>query len=369
MRPKQRVLKAINLEEPDRVPVDLGSTNVTTMTRIPYEPLKKELGIDSPTKFMMKNFQIVKVDDDILDQLGVDTRGVHGFSSSDVIKERISDSEYINQFGVHYKQTSDKLYYDMVEFPLSDMSLEEYEDYVWPDPYDDRIIEGIEERARTLYEEGKYAIVGDVVESGIFEPSWYMRGFDKFLMDLVNNKEFIHRLLEDMIEFQLKRYEMFLDKVGEYLDIVFVGDDLAMTENTLMSPSTYREMVKPHQRKYFKAIKNMTDAKLMYHTDGNVIDFLDDLAEIGVDILNPIESVLDMEKLKREFGDKLCFWGGINNKEVLPEGESDEVKKDVKRKIDKLGPEGYVVSAAHNIQSDVPVENVLTMFKTAIDYG
>ncbi|KXA91216.1 hypothetical protein AKJ63_01770 [candidate division MSBL1 archaeon SCGC-AAA259D18] len=366
MKPRERVLKAINLEKPDRIPIDLGSTNCTSMTVPPYEKVKEKLSIDAPTKLMMKNFQLAEIDERVLEELKIDTRAVHGFSASDAIKEEISKNVYINQFGIKYKRPSIGERYDMVEHPLDGVSLEEYEEeYVWPEPEEEKIVQNAEERARKLYEEDKYAIVGDVVESGIFEPSWYIRGMQNFLIDLIRNKEYVHKLLSDMLEFQIKRYEIFLDRVGEYLDIVFVGDDLATTDKTLMSKDTYREMVKPYQKKYFDNIKSMTDAKLLYHSDGNIVDFLDDLVEIGIDILNPIEtSALDLNKLK-EFEDDLCFWGGIDNIEVLPNGTKKDVKQEVKKRIHQLGPNGYVLASVHNIQADVPAENALTMFRTA----
>ncbi|MEF8917136.1 MAG: uroporphyrinogen decarboxylase family protein [Candidatus Bipolaricaulota bacterium] len=367
MNSKERVLKAVNGEKPDRIPIDLGSTNCTTIARRAYRGLKEEFSVESEDELMMDNFQIVEVDEKILDKLGIDTRSVHGNSPSDVVKERIDDDTYINQFGIKYKQASSGLYYDMVEFPLQDRDIEYLEDYEWPDPYDpDGLPEDLEEKAKSFHEEGEYAIVGDMVESGIFEPCWYLRGLDSFLMDLVNNKEFAHKLLEGMLDYQTKRYEYYLEEVGEYLDIVFVGDDLATSDKTIMSADTYREMVKPYQERYFQSIKNMTDASLLYHSDGNIYDFVDDLIEVGVDILNPIEpGALDEEKLKQNYGERLCFWGGIDTKDVLPNGSPQDVEEEVRNRIDKLGPEGYVVTSVHDIQADTPAENVIKMFETA----
>jgi len=367
MNSKERILKAINGDKPDRMPVDLGSTNCTTIARKSYQDLKEKFSIESKDELIMSNFQIVEVDERILEGLEIDTRGVHGNSPSDVVKKKIDDSTYINQFGIKYKQTSSGLYYDMVEFPLRDKGIEYLEDYEWPDPYDpEGLPDNIEERAQSLYQKGEYAIVGDMVETGVFEPCWYLRGLDRFLMDLISNKEFAHKLLEGMLDYQTRRYEYFLEKVGDYLDVVFVGDDLATSDKTIMSADTYREMVKPYQKRYFESIKDMTDAKLLYHSDGNIYDFVGDLINIGVDILNPIEpDALDEEKLKRNYGDKLCFWGGVDTKDVLPNGTPEDVKEEVESRIDKLGPEGYIVGSVHDIQADTPAENVISMFRAA----
>ena len=367
MLPKERVMRAVNGEKPDRIPIDLGSTNCTTIALRAYQGLKKAYSVEAEDRLMMDNFQIVEVDDSILEALEIDTRGIHGNSPSDVVQERIDEDTYINQFGIKYKRTSSGLYYDMVEFPLKGEKIDSLEKFEFPDPYDkDGIPNGLEDRARELYKEGKYALVGDMVESGIFEPCWYLRGLDSFLMDLVANEKFANELMKKMLDYQTKRYEFFLDKVGDYLDIVFVGDDLATSDKTIMSVDTYRKMVKPYQKRYFESIKNMTDAKILYHSDGNIYDFVGDLVEIGVDILNPIEpGALDENKLKETYGGQLCFWGGIDTKNVLPNGSPADVEEEVKSRINKLGPEGYVVTSVHDIQADTPAENIISMFETA----
>jgi len=368
LSPKERVLKALHFEKPDRIPIDLGTTNCTTMTKIAHRNLCKKLGLEpSGDVFLMKNFQIVEINEKILEELEIDTRGVHGSAPGDVIKAEIDENTYISQFGIKYRRPGGGLYYDMVEYPLAGKSLEEYEDYKWPEPYYNKnLMDEVERKARKLYNEGKYAIVGDMIETGIFEPCWYLRGFSDFLMDLKINKDFVHRIMQDMLNYQIKRHEMFLDKVGRFLDVVFVGDDLATSESTIMSPEIYREMIKPYQKKYFKAIKSMTRAKLLYHTDGNVINFVEDLIEIGVDILNPIDvTALDVDKLKQEFGNRLCFWGGIDTKRVLPKGTPGEVENEVRKRIQQLGPEGYVLTSVHNVQADVPAKNFLIMLEAA----
>lgn len=368
MTPKERVLAALNFKNPDKVPTDLGTTNCTTITKIAYNNLKKMLDIDKPDNLMMEDFQISKVDEEVLEYLGTDTRGIHGkphFYPKTVINEKC----FINHFGIKFLMPDNGLYYDMIEHPLAGMeTLEEIKEYKWPDPKNDRTIEGIKEEAKKLFDENKYAIVGDMVDTGVFEPSHYLRGFENFLMDLMINKDIAHYILRKMLEFQKARYDMFLSEVGKYLDIVFVGDDLASTESTLMSPEIYREMVKPYQKEYFSYIKKRTNAKLMYHSCGNVSPLIEDLIEIGVDILNPIQvnaKGMDTKELKRKFGDRICFWGAIDTNCVLPKGTVQDVENEVKRRVADLGPQGYVLTAVHDIQADVPPQNIVTMFKTA----
>jgi uroporphyrinogen decarboxylase len=190
-------------------------------------------------------------------------------------------------------------------------------------------------------------------------------------MDLLINEDIACYILEQMLAYQSKRYEAYLDEVGEYLDIVFVGDDLSSAQTTLASPQVYRNIVKPYQKEYFKFIKSKTKAKLLYHSCGNISPLIDDLIEIGVDILNPIQvsaNDMDTKKLKERYGDRLCFLGAIDTSKVLPEGSPQEVRAEVERRIEDLGPSGYIVASVHDIQADVPPENVIEMFNAAKEH-
>jgi len=161
--------------------------------------------------------------------------------------------------------------------------------------------------------------------------------------------------------------------VGEFLDVIFVGDDLATAENVIMSPETYRELVKPFHKEYFRNLKKLAPrAKLLYHSCGSIVQFIPDLIEIGVDILNPVQvsaQGMDPALLKEKFGKELSFWGAIDTTFVLPRGTVEEVRQEVRTRIDQLGPEGYVLTSVHDIQPDVPPENVVAMFEEARTYG
>ncbi|BER92966.1 uroporphyrinogen decarboxylase family protein [Thermatribacter velox] len=371
MTPRERALRALEHKVPDRIPLDLGSTNCTTMTRVAYENLKSYLGIEGETRLMMENFQIVFIDEAVLEYFQIDTRGVH---PQPVFQKTIIDERtYKNEFGIVYRMPENGLYYDMVEHPLAGKSLEELEDYPWPDPAKSMNLEGLREKTQKMYEEGKYLLVGDMIDTGIFEPCWYLRGFENFLVDLLINKDFALKLMEGMYNYQLNRYSLFLKEVGEFLDVIFVGDDLATAENVIMSPETYRELIKPFHKEYFRQLKKLAPrAKLLYHSCGSILQFIPDLIEIGVDILNPVQvSAQGMEPaiLKERFGRELSFWGAIDTTFVLPRGTREEVRQEVRTRIDQLGPEGYVLTSVHDIQPDVPPENVIAMFEEARAYG
>ena len=368
---RERALMSLNHQVPDRIPLDLGSTNCTTMTKVAYDNLKKYLGIERETRFMMENFQIVFIDEEVLQILEIDTRGVH--PQPVFFKNMVDDRTYFNEFGIKYHMPEEGLYYDMVEHPLAGKSIEELKDYEWPDPARTMDLSGVRERAKNLKESNQYLLAGDMIDTGIFEPCWYLRGFENFLVDLLTDQDFVTTLLEGMYNYQLKRYSLFLQEAGEFLDVVFVGDDLATAESVIMSPKTYRDIIKPYHKEYFKNLKKLApQARLLYHSCGSIFSFIPDLIEVGVDILNPVQvsaQNMDTKVLKEKFGRELSFWGAIDTTRVLPRGTKKEVKEEVRKRIDDLGPEGYILTSVHDIQPDVPPENVITMFEEARNYG
>ncbi|MBP9015493.1 MAG: hypothetical protein KBH15_03205 [Candidatus Atribacteria bacterium] len=368
---RERALRALHHQVPDRIPLDLGSTNCTTMTKVAYDNLKKYLGIEKETKFMMENFQIVFIDEEVLKVLEIDTRGIH--PQPVFFKKVVDERTYFNEFGIKYHMPEGGLYYDMIEHPLAGKNIEELRDYEWPDPAKTMNLSGVREKAKNLKESNEYLLVGDMIDTGIFEPCWYLRGFENFLVDLLIDVDFVTTLLEGMYNYQLKKYSLFLQEVGEFLDVIFVGDDLATAESVIMSPKTYREIIKPYHQEYFKNLKKMApQAQLLYHSCGSIFSFIPDLIEVGVDILNPVQvsaQNMDTKTLKEKFGEELSFWGAIDTTRVLPQGTEEEVKREVRKRIDDLGPEGYVLTSVHDIQPDVPPENIVAMFEEAKKYG
>ncbi len=368
---RERALRALHHQVPDRIPLDLGSTNCTTMTKVAYDNLKKYLGIEKETKFMMENFQIVFIDEEVLKVLEIDTRGIH--PQPVFFKKVVNERTYFNEFGIKYHMPEGGLYYDMIEHPLAGKNIEELRDYEWPDPAKTMNLSGVREKAKNLKESNEYLLVGDMIDTGIFEPCWYLRGFENFLVDLLTDVDFVTTLLEGMYNYQLKKYSLFLQEVGEFLDVIFVGDDLATAESVIMSPKTYREIIKPYHQEYFKNLKKMApQAQLLYHSCGSIFSFIPDLIEVGVDILNPVQvsaQNMNTKTLKEKFGEELSFWGAIDTTRVLPQGTEEEVKREVRKRIDDLGPEGYVLTSVHDIQPDVPPENIVAMFEEAKKYG
>lgn len=367
LSPRERVIKALRHEEPDRGPLAFGG-GASTIEREAYEKLKKYLDISSPTVTYVRDH--VAPDERILERLGSDIRFVRPKFSSSKIEE---DNSYVDDWGTRWKKPPSSLYWDMVDFPLKRDSLEEIEGYSWPNVKNPARLRGAKEEAKVLHEEGKYVVAADLICYGVFELAWALRGFENFLSDLASNPKFTHVLLEKIVELQKGLFEEWLDQMGEYVDIVMVSDDVGIQNGLMISPRMYRKMIKPHQRELWGFIKKRTNAYLFLHSCGSVFPLIGDFIELGIDILNPVQPLakdMDTKRLKEMFGDKISFWGGIDIQEVLPGGDKDKIEKEVRKRIEDLSPGGgYILSPAHNIQMGVKPENLVFMFDKAKETG
>jgi uroporphyrinogen decarboxylase len=228
--------------------------------------------------------------------------------------------------------------------------------------------EGLAELAKKMYEETDYALVArNPITYTFFDKAIQMMGMERFMLLMASSPEVVECLLDHLLEFNSKVYTMFLDAVGPYVQVVEVGDDLGSQQNLLISPRMYRQYIKPYQKKLYDLIhEKAPGAHLVHHTDGNVFPILGDLVEVGVNILNPVQtSARQMEgkSLKENFGKQLSFHGGIEKMEASKE----ELVAEVKQRIDELGPDGYVMASCNHM-IDVQPENILVMFETARTY-
>ncbi|MFO8007324.1 MAG: uroporphyrinogen decarboxylase family protein [Candidatus Brocadiia bacterium] len=219
-----------------------------------------------------------------------------------------------------------------------------------------------------LLEESDYALVGDPATS-LFERAWYLRGFIDFMTDLLTDEAFAAALPDKILEIRMAELGDFLEEVGDCIHVIMLGDDLGQQGGPLIAPPLYRRLVKPRHRELVQFVRQRTDACIFYHSCGSVTEFLPDLTEMGVDVINPVQvSARDMDptRLKSRYGDRLCFWGGVDTQHVLPYGTPEEVQHEAERRIGQLGAGGgYVLNAVHNIQPDVPPENVVAMYAAA----
>lgn len=367
MTSRQRLQAAIERRIPDRVPLDLGSS-ITGLTRVAASKLCRLLGIEEELKVIVKPLQLVEPPEELLERLCIDTRYVRPFFPH----QGGLEEEYVDEWGIRRRLSSNGLYYDIVEHPLKEGTLKEIERFSWPEPRRKEVFQGLEERAKYLYLHTDYAVIGDPLTPALFEPAWYLRGMENFLVDLVQNRAYAERLLDTLLEFQIQFFDEFLSRVGGYIQVVMLGDDLGTQRAPLLSPKLYREIIKPRHKRLFEFIKSRTDAKIFLHSCGAIKPFIPDLIDAGVEILNPLQPLawgMEHSELKKEYGDILCFWGGIDIQNAL-RGSLQEVILEVERRIGILGRGGgYVLAPAHNIQPDVPPENVVGMFGRAAEIG
>ena len=374
---KERLLMALNHEQPDRNPMDLGGRQ-TTLSILAYENLKNYLSLSHlPTKVMAHSWQTCFIDEAVLEMFDIDTRHVRPASKvNDVIGETLatgeSDNIFVDEWGVKRKIAGD--YANLIDHPLRTANLEDLEDFPWPDSADNYDFQSLREPTRKLYEQGEYALVGSLGSPGnIFEQAWYLRGLSEFMKDLIKNKDFAHGVMRRILDIRKRNVELYLNEVGEFIDVVQLADDMASQDNLLISPKHYREIVKPYQLELCQHVKSLTNAKIYFHSCGSISPLLDELIEIGVDILNPVQvsaANMDTQDLKKRYGKKLSFWGAIDTFEVLPNGSASDVQAEVHKRICDLGKSGgYVMGPVHNICSDVPPENVVAMYEAGLKYG
>jgi len=267
------------------------------------------------------------------------------------------------------------LYYDMYQHPLAGPNVNELlENYAWPSASSPSIYEGQLEMAQEIQKNGKAAVLGGY-SAGQFEKFSWLRGYVDAFTDFAANPELVKTIMKKITALKIEYWERSLSQAGESIDVVFEGDDVAGQDKLLISPKSYRDIVKPLHKETFQAIKKAAPhVKIFFHSCGAIRPLIPDLIEIGVDILNPVQisaSGMDPYELKREFGSELSFWGGgIDTQNIFSTGTPQEVRDDVRRNIDALAPGGgFVFNTVHNTQADVPPENFMAMWETLQEFG
>ena len=364
-------MAAMDHQQPDRVPIDMGK-QVGSLHKFEYRKLYEYLGEPD----WMKNHgrildlmgQTVVPDEKLLEMFGVDFRwliphwvGIKHF------KEEYREG-YVDMWGTTFAKMED--YYAMVDTPLKEGTLEKLESFPWPDPDDPAMFAGLEEKARDLFENTDYVVGADGIKGGILQTCLWTRGYENFFIDLAMNQDYAEALLDKVLGLFCRMYTHYLNRVGKYIQIIYITDDLGTQESLLMSPVMFREQVKPKFKALNDHIKSLTDAKIMFHSDGAILPLIGDLVDIGVDILNPVQTstkgMEDTLALKEKFGKDLCFHGAIDVQKVMPNASPDEIEAEVRRRVSDLGTNGgYILSPCHNLSYDIPVENIIRLFETA----
>ena len=244
--------------------------------------------------------------------------------------------------------------------------------FPWPDPHDPGYTRGLRQELLDLRQKTDYAIVLHL-PSPFVHVTQFLRGFEDWFLDLAADQKLAAALFDAAVENSTALTEEILKAGGDLADVVACGDDLGFQNGLVVSPELYRRLFKPRHKRYLDTIKKYTSAFIHFHCCGSIYKILDDLIELGVDAIHPVQvSAKDMDSsiLGAEFGDRLSFWGAIDTQQVLPNGTPEEIKAEVKRRIKDLAPGGgYVLGAVHNIQPEVPVENIIAMYEAAKEYG
>jgi len=380
MTSRERVLAVLNHEVPDRVPIVIGVSNATGIKMTPYQGLKRILNIDAPDDYLYDWPELgsAKVDEKTLQRLHGDVRGVLDRFPAEVYqrnKNREPHSPCLDDWGSGQIEIEPGVWYPGYH-PLADATtIEELENYPnWPDMDDLTRIAHVTEEAQALADANEYAIMATPWLMFPFERAFGMQGMDKFLMNMAMVPDFAEALLRKNLELCKKLMGNFLTAIGDNIDMIKIGDDLGTQERLMISPRMYRKLLKPIHAELIAHIKKYTDAKIFFHTDGDVFDLIDDFIEIGVDVLNPIQTsagkMADLEGLKSRYGKDLVFCGAVDTQEVLPHGTPDEVRQEMKRVINILGKGGgYMVASVHTIMHEVPPENILAMVDAVEEFG
>ena len=375
MTSRERVVTTLDHREPDRVPFDCNFIYEG------YLSIQKYLGLQ-PEKDVYPSSPWLSISNpvELLEALNIDLCYIGlGKPSSTPVYEYGMD-HYTDEWGVKFRKVEHPtgLHYDFYDPVFPEASVSDVENYTWPDPNNPELSEGLEEKAKGLFETTDYALIGKFSNS-IFEQAFYMRGFENMLMDLSLNPEFAEALMDKLVDIALTRLEVGLKACGQYIQCVrFAGDDMGQQNGMLMSPKTFREVIKPQFARYYREARKKIDQynpaiKIMAHTDGDVYPIMPDYIEMGLDVLNPVQPyVAEMEhdKLKAEFGDQLSFHAAIDIQKVMPFGTPEEVKEEAIKTMKALGVGGgFILAPTHYLQADVPPENIIALRDAVLEFG
>ena len=411
MTSRERILTSIAHREPDRIPVDLGSTPSSGISAIAYARLKKHIGLrDGGTRVYDVVQQLAQPEDGILDRFSIDVVDIgRTFNAADsdwydVTLFDGSAAQYPKWFrpeaspdggwralapdGVEIAtQLKGMNFYDQTCFPW----LDEYPSDLraalphsmsrvhwaalahspWDHAGDEGFWETLRANALALRASTDRAIMV-VVGCNLFEWGTFLRRMDNFLMDLLAEPESVERLLDALMEIHLATLDKVCRAVGDVADVCRFGDDLGTDTGPFMAPSTYRELFKPRHTQLCEYVHKSSGMKTFLHSCGSIYSLMPDLIDCGFDVINPVQTAcfqMEPERLKAEFGRDITFWGGgADTRAVLNHGSPAQVKDDVRRRMDILAPGGgFVFNPIHNILPDVPPENIVAMFEAVAD--
>ncbi len=369
LSPRERFARIMAHQEADRVPLDLAGTSLTAIDAQVASGLRDLLGFSGEPQGPYQVF-----DERILQALGIDFRRVGDLIGSGDRPLTGHSGRTVDMWGIERAWTGQ--YWDIVLSPLKGACLDDLERYPWPLPErwltEDRLL-ALRAEARRLWEETDTVVVAEHPVYGVFELGCWMCGFDDFLLRVAGDPDFVRRFFDIALDLQKRFIRPYYQALGDYIHLTTSGDDFGMQTGPLISPKAFRSLVKPYYAERIAYTRQFTRAYYWHHSCGSVHALVPDLLDCGVEILNPVQPgafKMEPERLKADFGDRLCFHGGFDTQNVLPFGTQAEIEAEVERVMAAMKPNGgYIFSAAHNIQADVPPENVLAMYQAAQRIG
>jgi uroporphyrinogen decarboxylase len=375
MTHRERIAAALKHKAPDRVPIDLGGTGSTTISIGELQRLRTYLQIPSepPPRVFSKRSATAYLDHAMVERFGIDTAPARPGSPDAGAPREIDANTFVDERGVTWRRAPGENFIP-VDGPfqqLADPTARDLQDIRWPDPTDAGYIRGLGERTRQLHASNDRAVILNL-PNGPVHQSQFMRGYAEWLEDLLLRPEFVVALAERLTAFWVELTTRILEACGESVDLVSYGDDIGTQSTPLMRPELYRKLIKPFHRAMAAAVHRF-NKPIIYHSCGAISSLIPDLLDVGIDALNPVQVAaagMDTKRLKKEFGRDVTFWGAIDTQHVLPCGTPDDVREEVKRRIEDLSAGGgYVLAPVHNVQPEVPPENLVAMLEAALEFG
>ncbi|MGA2480687.1 MAG: uroporphyrinogen decarboxylase family protein [Spirochaetia bacterium] len=370
MNRRERVMAAIELRQPDRVPLDLGSVGSLIVDPV-HMQVRQLLGLKGPIAPYRSGSTTNYYDEEVLEALDIDFRHLWLASPDKPKSTKHPDGTVTDEWGITW--SAEGSYPEI--FPLKGATDQQLAAYRWPVTPRTWDVSALRERARRLRKETDFAIVAKSVLSGggILERCCYLRSIEDLFIDMSINKDAAHFIVDKVVEAEIAMWDLYLDAVGPYIDIVQRASDLGTQTGLFISPPLYREFLKPAEDKVYRHIRSRApQVKTWFHSCGAIMELIDDFLDIGVQILNPVQPLatgMDSRELKRRYGKKLCFHGGIDLQKALP-GTIDDVRKEVETRIRAMGEcGGYILAPANHIQKDTPAENVVFLYRYAKEFG
>jgi uroporphyrinogen decarboxylase len=398
---RERVTAALDHREPDRVPIDVGGSRVSGISAIAYKNLLKALGRKEEIRLYDIKQQLAMVSLKVAEILGSDvvqltrlspTTGMSFFKIDRWEAGRLTDGspclvpegydpvlredgsvEILHEGKLAARRPAGSLYFESATAPLEGAEIpEDIDAYTWPDPWSDRETDFLEEEIRRLYHGTDKALFAGLplYDCSFLELGQTMFGFETLLTNFILKPDLMHHWLDRVLEHHLATLDRFLPLAAPYISAIQMNDDLGAQDSLLISPEIFRSFLKPRMAAWISFVRERCAAKIFLHCDGAISEIMDDLIEIGVQVLNPVQTGargMEPEKLKKRYGDRLSFWGGgVETQTTLPFGSVQEVEKQVEERIRLFAPGGgYVFASIHNIQSDVSPEKIRAVYGTA----